>query len=196
MTMSRPRCIARAAPSPSCRCPIATGGPALAVVWMEHGPEALRLAALPVPEFETAMTARSAHLFGPLTLLSRRTLWPIISQIADRMAGERAVLMAEAAHVLPPIGAQGLNMSLADLALLMDLATKDPANLGSRAMGEAHHRGRHAEVRTRIAGIDALNRAAMMGAPGLRDLRASALGVLYSVAPVRHMLMRAGLGLS
>ena len=38
-------------------------------------------------------------------------------QIADRMTGERVALMAEAAHVVPPIGAQGLNMSLADLAV-------------------------------------------------------------------------------
>jgi 2-octaprenyl-6-methoxyphenol hydroxylase len=45
-----------------------------------------------------------------------------------------------------------------------------------------------------VTGIDALNRASMMGAQGLRDLRATALNALYSVAPVRKTLMRAGLG--
>ena len=86
------------------------GQPSSAIVWMEEGPEVARLAALPVPEFEAAMNARSCHLFGPLTLASRRTVWPIISQVAERMAAERVALVAEAAHVVPPIGAQGLNM--------------------------------------------------------------------------------------
>ena len=57
------------------------GLPCSAIVWMERGPEALRLAALPEAAFEAAMSERSCHLFGPLTLASRRSVWPIISQI-------------------------------------------------------------------------------------------------------------------
>jgi 2-octaprenyl-6-methoxyphenol hydroxylase len=153
------------------------------------------LAALPVPAFEAEMNTRSCHILGPLTLVSRRSVWPIISQIADRMSGERTALLAEAAHVVPPIGAQGLNMSLADLRVLLELAQADRAALGDAKMLDSYHRRRHLEVQARVTGIDALNRASMMGAQGLRDLRASALNALYSVAPVRKTLMRAGLGL-
>jgi 2-octaprenyl-6-methoxyphenol hydroxylase len=170
------------------------GLPCSAIVWMETGPEVARLAALPVPDFEEAMNTRSCRILGPLTLVSRRSVWPIISQVADRMSGERCALMAEAAHVMPPIGAQGLNMSLADLRVLLDLVQADPAQMGSAAMLDAYHRKRHWEVQTRIAGIDALNRASMLGDPAFRDLRASGLNALYSVAPVRKTLMRAGLG--
>lgn len=170
------------------------GQPCSAIVWMETGPNAERLAALPVEEFEAEMNTRSCHILGPLTLVSRRSLWPIISQIADRMSGERTALMAEAAHVVPPIGAQGLNMSLADLRVLLDLASENRADPGTAALLGAYHRKRHWEVQARVTGIDALNRASMMGAQGLRDLRATALNALYSVAPVRKTLMRAGLG--
>ena len=170
------------------------GLPCSAVVWMDTGPEVLHLAALPLREFETAMTLRSCHILGPLTLASRRSVWPIISQIAARMSGERTALMAEAAHVVPPIGAQGLNMSLADLRVLLDLAQADPAALGDRKMLDSYHQRRHWEVQARVTGIDALNRASMMGAPALRDLRSGALNALYSLAPVRKTLMRAGLG--
>lgn len=170
------------------------GRPASAVVWMETGPEIARLAALPVPEFEAEMTARSANVLGPLTLLSRRSVWPIISQIADRLSGPRAVLIAEAAHVVPPIGAQGLNMSLADLAALLALAEAHRDDPGTAAVTDDYHRQRHLEVRARVTGIDLLNRASMAGAPVLRDLRAHALQALYSARPVRQMLMRAGLG--
>ena len=61
-------------------------------------------------------------------------------------------------------------------------------------MLDAYHRRRHLEVQARVTGIDALNRASMMARPGLRDLRAGALNALYSVAPVRKTLMKAGLG--
>jgi 2-octaprenyl-6-methoxyphenol hydroxylase len=175
--------------------PDRAGRPASAVVWMDIGPEITRLHNLPVAEFEAEMTARSSGILGPLTLATRRSVWPIISQIADRMSGPRAVLMAEAAHVLPPIGAQGLNMSLADLTCLLDLLAKHSGDPGASAVTEAYHRQRHLEVRGRVTGIDLLNRASMAETPALRDLRARALDALYSAKPVRQFLMRAGLGL-
>ena len=170
------------------------GHPASAVVWMETGPEVARLAALPVAEFEAEMTARSSGILGPLRLLTRRSVWPIISQIAERMSGPRTVLMAEAAHVVPPIGAQGLNMSLADLAALLDLTERHRQDPGARSVTETFHCSRHLDVQARVTGIDILNRASMAETPMLRDLRARGLEALYSTRAVRQMLMRAGLG--
>lgn len=168
------------------------GLPCSAVVWMERGPEALRLSTLPEAEFAAALYQRSCGLLGPLTLASRRTLWPIISQIARRFSGQRTALIAEAAHVVPPIGAQGLNMSLSDIAQLLDLARQLP--LGSPAMLTRYHQRRWPEVRIRVTGIDALNRAALTGNPALGDLRAAMLALLHGTAPIRRTLMRAGIG--
>ncbi|MFE3837769.1 UbiH/UbiF family hydroxylase [Pseudogemmobacter sonorensis] len=170
------------------------GRPASAVVWMERGPEAARLAALPVPEFEAEMNLRACGILGRMRLASRRPVWPIISQVAERLSGERSALLAEAAHVVPPIGAQGLNMSLADLRALLDLARAEPDRLGDAAMLEAYHRARHGDIALRVKGIDLLNRASMMGAPALRNLRAGVLDTLYSLTPLRRGMMRAGLG--
>lgn len=170
------------------------GTPCSAIVWMERGPEASRLAGLPVPEFEAEMNARSTGLLGPLTLVSRRSVWPIISQIAERMSAERTALIAEAAHVVPPIGAQGLNMSLGDVRVLLELAEAAPDALGAPEMLESYHRRRHPEVRLRVSGIDILNRASMAGAQPLRDARAQGLKALYGLPPVRKSLMRLGLG--
>ncbi|MEM9394785.1 MAG: UbiH/UbiF family hydroxylase [Pseudomonadota bacterium] len=169
--------------------------PCSAVVWMERGPEAVRLANLPKDAFEEEMNLRSTGLLGPLKLASRRTVWPIVSQIAERMWAERTALIAEAAHVVPPIGAQGLNMSLGDVRVLLELAQENPAELGSRRMLENYHNRRHPEVRLRVTGIDALNRASIAGAQPLRDARAQGLKALYGLAPVRRSLMRLGLGM-
>jgi len=171
------------------------GMPCSAVVWMDDGPATQTRAALEVAAFEAEATARSAHLFGPLTLASKRALWPIISQEAKRLSGERIALLAEAAHVVPPIGAQGLNMSLGDLSCLLDLARKAPDQLGSAEMLEAYHRARHADIALRVRGIDLLNRASQAGTPLAREARAAGLNALYALPQVRKMLMQMGLGL-
>jgi len=170
------------------------GKPSSAIVWMERGPRAQELLALEPEAFEAAMTERSCGLFGDLKLASRRTIWPIISQAAERLNGERLALMAEAAHVVPPIGAQGLNMSLGDLRTLLDLAEARRDGLGDAEMLAAYHKARHDEIKLRVKGIDLLNRTSMLEARPLRDARAMGLNALYSLAPVRKTLMQMGLG--
>lgn len=170
------------------------GHPSSAVVWMERGPETKRLSHLPVDDFEAEMTDRSGHLFGPLKLASRITVWPIISQIAERFSAQRTALIAEAAHVVPPIGAQGLNMSLADISTLLNLAKTDPDDLGSTKMLDQYHRLRWPDAKLRVTGIDALNRASMAGGEIAKSLRAAGLNALHTAKPVRQTLMRAGLG--
>ncbi|WP_347266540.1 UbiH/UbiF family hydroxylase [Paracoccus sp. (in: a-proteobacteria)] len=169
------------------------GKPSSAVIWMERGPETQRLRALPAARFSAELNRRSAGVLGQLTPVTRLTEWPIISQIADRFTGPRTALVAEAAHVVPPIGAQGLNMSLADLAALVALSAQDPGSAESLA---AYERRRRPEALVRLMGIDALNRASMLSSRPLRDLRAATLGGLYAAAPLRRIMMRAGLGMS
>lgn len=170
------------------------GKPCSAVVWMEHGAAAQRLAKLPVDAFEHAANDRSAGTYGPLTLVSKRSVWPIISQIAEQLTAPRTALVAEAAHVMPPIGAQGLNMSLKDLACLLELAEADPASIGSPQMLDTYARKRHSDIKLRVNGIDALNRASIAGSPMLLDLRAKGIQALYGLKPVRRTLMELGLG--
>jgi 2-octaprenyl-6-methoxyphenol hydroxylase len=171
------------------------GTPQSAVVWMETGPHAAALAALPDEAFAEALAARGCGVLGRLRPTSRRRLWPIVSQIAHRLDGPRTALVAEAAHVVPPIGAQGLNMSLRDIATLLDLAVAArDADIGARDLLGEYHRRRHGDLLVRVLAIDALNRAAMAGARPLRDLRLVALKLLHGVRPLRRQAMRLGLG--
>lgn len=168
------------------------GLPCSAVVWMETGAEVNRLTALDDAAFSQEATERSAGLYGPLSLASKRMAWPIISQIADSLSAPRTALVAEAAHVMPPIGAQGLNMSLRDLSALLDLAKTH--DLGSRKMLDAYQRQRHSDIKLRVTGIDALNRASMAGAPLVQDLRVAGIKALVGASPIRKKLMQLGLG--
>ena len=72
------------------------------------------------------------------------------------------------------------------------MAPVDPAHPAGLA---AYDRARRPEAYARLLGIDALNRASQASIRPLRDLRAAALGGLYGIAPVRRLMMRAGLGM-
>jgi 2-octaprenyl-6-methoxyphenol hydroxylase len=65
---------------------------------------------------------------------------------------------------------------------------------GARPLLQRYARARHADILARVTGIDALNRASMVEAQGLRDMRMRALDAIYRVAPVRRVLMQTGLG--
>ncbi|MEM7709814.1 MAG: FAD-dependent monooxygenase [Pseudomonadota bacterium] len=172
--------------------PPADGVHRSAVVWMDSATEQARRMALPEDDFEAEADERSAKVMGSLWLASRRAAWPIISRRADRMTGRRLALAAEAAHAMPPIGAQGLNTSLQDVAALRDLAAKAP--LGSPAMLDAYARAREAEVTVRMAGIDMLNRVSIAGLGAAQGLRGVGIAALHDVAPLRRLAMRMGLG--
>ena len=137
---------------------------------------------------------RSCGILGAMRLTGARALADGQPDRRRASRAERAALMAEAAHVVPPIGAQGLNMSLADLACLMNLAREDAGGLGGAAWLAAYQRRRWPEVAARVAAIDALNRASMLGGAPLRAARAAGLAAMHGLGPVRRALMRAGLG--
>jgi len=170
------------------------GKPCSALVWMERSAQAHALYDMPAPAFAEAMNRRSANLVGPLTPVSTRSLWPVISQHAMRLYDQRLALVAEAAHVVPPIGAQGLNMSLADVRVLVELARANPRELGTLPMLQAYHRKRFPDILLRLAGTGLLNRVSRSSLAPVRTLRTRALSALHGLGPVRHGLMRMGLG--
>ncbi|WP_417239454.1 FAD-dependent monooxygenase [Celeribacter halophilus] len=170
------------------------GKPASAIVWMNKGPYATELLNMEVDAFNAAMTDRSAGLYGSLELASGRGVFPIITQLADRLSDERVAVIAEAAHVLPPIGAQGLNTSLNDLAELLTLSENHRGDLGGQEMLDAFARTRHRDIAARAKVVDLFNRVVRSEDEILRTVRLLGLKAVHDLRPVRRKVMKAGLG--
>ena len=170
------------------------GRPASAVVWMEEGPKALALSKLSAEALGHAATERSAGVLGSLTPITPIRVWPIVTQEALRLTARRVAVMAEAAHVLPPIGAQGLNTSLQDVAALADCLAAFPDDIGGPEMLGAYAKARQGDVHTRARAIDAFNRICKSDAAGLRHLRSAGLSAVHDIMPLRMAIMRKGLG--
>lgn len=174
--------------------PDVDGTPASAAVWMNDGAVAQDLMALDDAGFSAAVTERSCGVLGELTLTSPRRIWPVITQTADRLAARRVAVIAEAAHVLPPIGAQGLNTSLKDAAVLLELAKATPDALGTQDFLDAFVKARARDVAARAKVVDLYNRICRSGDAPVQALRSAGLKLVHDVRPIRHSIMKAGMG--
>ncbi|MCK0169548.1 FAD-dependent monooxygenase [Aliiroseovarius sp. S1123] len=170
------------------------GKHASAIVWMNQGPRAVELMNMDVPEFEDVMFQRSTGLLGRMHLQGNRSVWPIITQTADQLVSGRVAVVAEAAHALPPIGAQGLNTSLNDVIALLELAEANPSALGDPAMMKAYDAARAPDIARRARAIDLFNRVTRSGDGVMQTVRLLGLKAVHDVAPMRKRVMRAGLG--
>lgn len=174
--------------------PDVDGKPASAVVWMNTDTKARVLMEMDTATFEEQLTLRSCGLRGPMQLASPRRSWPVVTQRAHALAAERVAIIAEAAHVLPPIGAQGLNTSLQDVMSLLRLAEDAPDRLGDQDMLRAYSKARDKDIAARAKAIDLFNRVCKSGARPVQDLRLAGLWAVHGIAPLRKSVMRAGLG--
>ena len=170
------------------------GKPSSAIVWMENGEKATNLLEMETKNFEHEMTIRSCNILGPLKLASNRSIWPIISQVADRLFSNRLALIGETAHVVPPIGAQGLNMSLADIKCLNDLDQKYPDQLGSMKTLKEYQENRIFDIKQRVAGVSALNQISKSSNKVIQNIRAFGIDNFFQVPAIKHTAMKLGIG--
>ncbi len=174
--------------------PDVDGTPASAAVWMNDGAVAKDLMALDDTAFSATVTERSCGVLGDLTLTSPRRIWPVVTQTADRLAARRVAVIAEAAHVLPPIGAQGLNTSLKDAAILLELAKANPDALGTQSFLDAFIKARARDIAARAKVVDLYNRICRSGDAPVQALRSAGLKLVHDVRPIRQSVMKAGMG--
>ncbi len=162
------------------------------LVWMERPARAEALIAMSEGELAAEIQIETHGELGLISNLGPRKSFPMKGLTARQFAKDRVILIGEAAHVVPPIGAQGLNMSLRDAALAADLilAGKDAGS--DRLMAE-YNALRRAEVLPRQQLIDLMNKSLLLGLLPLEVARALSLSALRYVGPLKHFIMERGL---
>jgi 2-octaprenyl-6-methoxyphenol hydroxylase len=108
----------------------------------------------------------------------------------------RVALIGEAGHVIPPIGAQGLNLGLRDAATLADgiaAALADGRDPGGPETLDGYSARRRLDVTSRIATVDLLNRSLISGLVPVNLARGLGLVALQSFGPLRRLAIREGL---
>jgi 2-octaprenyl-6-methoxyphenol hydroxylase len=172
------------------------GGNRSSLVWVDRPEEAQRHAALSDGEIAAEIERRSHFILGSVTLDGPRQVFPLSGMTARAFAANRAMLVGEAAHLFPPIGAQGLNLGYRDVAALGDILDetlgKNGDDPGSPVATAAYDRARRGDILSRTAAVDALNRTLLSDFLPVQALRGLGLFLIDRVPMLRQMAMRQG----
>ena len=157
--------------------------------------EAERLASLSPQALAQEIERRAHSILGEVGLETEAGIFPLTAETARNICAERIALIGEAAHVLPPIGAQGLNLGLRDAATIAELvatARRAGADPGSAEVLTRYQDARRADVATRAFAVDVLNRSLLSDFLPIQGMRGLGLYLVDRIGPLRRALMREG----
>ncbi|MCB1784157.1 MAG: FAD-dependent monooxygenase [Alphaproteobacteria bacterium] len=166
------------------------------IVWVERRARAEEIIALPKDAFEQKLQDSTKEILGAITLETGPECWPLCTIKARKMTAPRVALIAEAAHVMSPITAQGLNLSLRDVASLAETiadALRLGIDPGSREPLRRYERRRSLDVTSRVLGVNRMNEMVSTDIPPLKTLRRTGLSFVDRILPVRNFAMQHGL---
>jgi 2-octaprenyl-6-methoxyphenol hydroxylase len=169
---------------------------ASSVIWIGGTEEIAAVMRLDADAFAAALQHRLEGLLGQVGEVGARAQFPVTRLAAETLAGRRTALVGEAAHILPPIGAQGLNLGLRDAATLADcvaVALAHGGDPGSDDVLAAYDSARKVDVLTRTYGIDLLSRSLLSGFLPLQAARGIVSHGLNALPPLRRLVMRIGM---
>lgn len=163
------------------------------IVWVVRPQRAVELMSLSEGELALAAEERMQSMLGRVTTDGGRQVYPLASAMPDRFGAKRVALVGEAAHVFPPIGAQGLNLGIRDASALADTVAEQREDPGSAAALAAYDRRRRPDIMARASAVELLNRSLLSGLLPAQLARAAGLSLLDGMAPLRSFFMREGL---
>lgn len=166
------------------------------LVWVLEPHQADEIAALDDATLAAEIERASHSILGKIELEPGRGLFPLSSVTAHSFGARRIALVGEAAHVIPPIGAQGLNLGLRDAATIGELAAeahRDGRDIGAEDALVAYDKRRRADVTTRGVAIDLFNRTLLTDFLPVQGLRGLGLYMIDKIGPLRRAVMREGI---
>lgn len=168
-----------------------------AVVWTSEPRTAAARMALDDAAFAAALQAAFGDRAGNLSGPSARARYPLRHGLAASPVGRRAVSIGDAAHIVHPVAAQGLNLGLRDavaLAALLGRAKRAGRDLGCDAVLADYARLRRRETARVGAFTDGLIRLFSARSPAIRFARNLGLAGLEICPPAKRFLLRRTMG--
>lgn len=166
------------------------------LVWVERAEEVARIETLSDRELSREIEQRSHRILGAVAVERPRGSIPLGGMVARKLADKRTVLVAEAGHRFPPIGAQGLNLGFRDIAGLVEVliaARRNAADLGGAGTLAAYEKSRKTDIESRTLAVDLLNRSLLSGFLPASAARGLGLYATTRFGPLRRFMMREGL---
>lgn len=175
---------------------VPAGGNRANLVWIDDA-DILRDAQSRGPDYllETFLN-KSQRLFGAITIATPTFVFPLSTLSVDRAGADGVVLVGESAHAFPPIGAQGLNLGLRDVAdLAAALAGVDQSETNWAVTVSEDYSTRRAADLARTGGmVDTLFRSLLAEMLPAQAMRAGGLWALKLLPGMRKHAFSLGMG--
>lgn len=144
----------------------------------------------------TTFLDKSQRLFGSIALASPAFVFALSTLSVDQAGSGGVALVGEAAHAFPPIGAQGLNLGLRDVAdLAAALAATDRTTPHWASQVTRDYVARRAGDLARTGGmVDTLFRSLLAEMIPAQALRAGGLWALKLAPALRRQAFAMGMG--
>jgi 2-octaprenyl-6-methoxyphenol hydroxylase len=175
---------------------VPAGGDKANLVWIDDR-EVLKAAQASGAEgLRETFLARSHRLFGDIELLTPSHMFLLSTLTVQRPGMNGVVLAGEAAHAFPPIGAQGLNLGLrdvADLEAALKRVGRSEANWAELVSNDYAERRANDLQRTGSM-VDTLFRSLLTDFLPAQALRAGGLWALRTLPQLRRQAFALGMG--
>jgi 2-octaprenyl-6-methoxyphenol hydroxylase len=165
------------------------------LVWLVSPEDARDLLAMPSEKLARKIEQQSHRILGRVRIGGAVGSFPMTGLTARRLTAPRLALAGEAAHVFPPIAAQGLNLSIRDVATLADCLEGVNLRAAHRldaALARYQHR-RRGDVGLRTLGVHMMDRLLLADVLPVDFMRNAGLAALRAIGPLRRALMREGI---
>lgn len=163
------------------------------LVWVVRPETADELAALDDAALSQRIEEKMQSMLGRVSVEPGRQIYPLASLQPVRFARNRVALVGEAAHVFPPIGAQGLNLGIRDVQDLVRTASDYRDDPGAERALSTYDRRRRPDILARSTAVGLLNHSLLSDMLPAQLARSAGLGVLKTFSPVRAFFMREGM---
>ena len=163
------------------------------LVWVVAPETAAQLAALTDGDLSARIEERMQSILGRVEVEPGRQIYPLSAILPSTIAANRVALVGEAAHVFPPIGAQGMNLGIRDVADLVEMADRNRKDPGSDKALAQYRSARRPDVLARQTAVNALNLTLLSDLLPAQLARSAGLGLLAGIAPLRGFFMREGM---
>jgi 2-octaprenyl-6-methoxyphenol hydroxylase len=163
------------------------------LVWVVKPEQADELVSLDDATLSMRIEDRVQSILGRVTVEPGRQIYPLSGALPARFAANRIALVGEAAHVFPPIGAQGLNLGIRDVADLIATAIRHRGDPGCDKSLAAYDSVRRPDILARTGAVSLLNASLLSDMIPAQMARSASLSVLGGFAPLRAFFMREGM---
>ena len=160
------------------------------LVWVTSPQQAEVIKSLKPEVLDREIEDQMHSILGKTKVITAVQSFELSGMIAKQMGEGLFLLVGEAGHVFPPIGAQGYNLGIRDVDTLAKCIWNNPGCYENIA--DIYNSKRKNDIVSRTISVDLFNRSLLSEFIAAQALRSASIMAISQIDPIRRLMMREG----